>query len=93
MEKIRREMSEFYNRKSPDEIMAEDAAKAINSWRKGSGTEPLSPEDIRELQRQMYLNASPGKPLPKWLKPKKSNARTRAKKSAQAARKTAIIKD
>ena len=31
----------------------------------------------------------PGKPLPKWLKPKKSNARTRAKKSAQAARKTA----
>ena len=23
-----------------------------------TGTEPLSPEDIRELQRQMYLNAS-----------------------------------
>ena len=35
MEKIRREMSEFYNRKSPDEIMAEDAAKAINSTEKG----------------------------------------------------------
>ena len=90
MEKIRREMSEFYKRrKSPDEILAEDAAKARNSWRKGgvSGTEPLSPEDIRELQRQMYRNAE--KPLPSWLKPKKSNARTRAKKDAQAARKTA----
>ena len=87
MEKIRREMSEFYKRKSPDEIMAEDAAKAINSWRKGSGTKRLSPEDIRELQRQMYRNAE--KPLPSWLKPKKSNGRTRAKKAAQAARKTA----
>jgi len=87
MEKITREMSEFYNRKSTDEIMAKDAAKAINSWRMGSGVRPLAPEQIRELQRQMYKNA--GKPLPKWLKPKKSNARTRAKKAAKDARKTA----
>ena len=89
MEKIRREMSEFYNRKSPGQIMREDAEKALYSWIPGSGTERLSPEDIRKLQRQMYRNANPGKPLPNWLKPKNSNARTRAKKEAQAARKTA----
>ncbi len=89
MEKIRREMSEFYSRKSPGEIMREDAEKALYSWIPGSGTERLSPEDIRKLQRQMYRNANPGKPLPNWLKPKKSNARTRAKKAAQGARKTA----
>ena len=88
MEKIRREMREFYKtRESSDKIMAKDAARDINSWRRGSGTEPLSPEEIRELQRQMYRNA--GKPFPSWLKPKKSDARTRAKKAAQGARKTA----
>tara|TARA_B100000900_G_scaffold415829_1_gene447399 strand:+ start:1570 stop:3093 length:1524 start_codon:yes stop_codon:yes gene_type:complete len=87
MEKIRREMSEFYDRRSPEEIMKEDAERDINSWRLGSGTKPLTQEEIRALQRQMYRNAN--KPFPKWLKPKNSNARTRAKKEAQAARKTA----
>lgn len=90
MQKIRREMSEFYDRVSPEEIMNKDAAKDINSWRKGSGVQHLSPEEIRELQRQMYREAN--KPFPKWLKPKKSNARTRAKKAAQDARKTATQK-
>ncbi len=90
MEKIRREMSEFYNRESPDEIMAKDAAEAFKSWIPGSGmvgSKPLTKEQIRKLQRQMYINA--GKPIPRWLKLKNSNARTRAKKAAQAARKTA----
>ena len=68
MQKIRREMSEFYDRVSPEEIMNKDAAKDINSWRKGSGVQHLSPEEIRELQRQMYREAN--KPFPKWLKPK-----------------------
>lgn len=87
MEKIRREMREFYDRISPGEAMKKDAVEAFNSWRRGSGTKPLTQEEIRGLQRKMYRNA--GKPFPKWLKPKKSNARTRAKKAAQGARKTA----
>ena len=88
MEKIRREMREFYNRESPDKIMAKDAARDIDSWRRGSGTEPLSPEEIRELQRQMYIEA--GKDIPYWLKrgfkpDKKRIAKSRARRRARAA--------
>jgi len=87
-QKLRREMDEYYNRKSPDYIMREDAAKDIDSWRPGSGVKPLSPEEIRELQRQMYRNAN--KPFPKWLKPKKSKASAqggRRKKTRKKRRK------
>jgi len=88
MEKIRREMSEFYDRRSPEEIMAEDAARDINSWRRGSGTKPLDKKKIRGLQRQMYREA--GKPIPYWLesnfKPdKKRIAASRARRRARAA--------
>jgi len=81
-QKLRREMAEYYNRKSPADIMREDAAKDIDSWRPGSGVKPLSPEKIQQRQRGMYRDA--GKPIPKWLK-KKSNARTKATKAAAAA--------
>lgn len=82
MEKIRREMDQYYNRKSPDDIMREDTEKDFDSWRPGSGVKPLSPEEIRQRQRGMYRDA--GKPIPKWLK-KKGNARTRANKAVDTA--------
>lgn len=85
MEKIRREMSEFYDRISP---MAEDAARDINSWRPGSGVQHLSPEEQRELQRKMYIEAN--KPIPPHLKPNfkpnpKRIAASRARRRARAA--------
>ena len=68
MEKMRRKMREFYKpRKSSADIMREDAAKDIDSWRPGSGVKPLSPEEILQRQREMYRDA--GKPIPYWLKP------------------------
>ena len=93
MEKIRREMVDYgYVERYPEEIMAEDAARDINSWRPGSGVKPLSPEKQRKLQRQMYREAN--KPIPYWLKrnfkpnPKRivaSRARRRARDAVRNA--------